>query len=254
LWCFRFVTSDSIGYLQKEVFRKEFIYREQFECDQRSRGTMPIKLADAVAGANAASSSADRLFAQEDPALVAGGKTGNARAFELSVQQHERKILLLAQRVTRNREAAKDVVQQSFQKAFIHFKKFEGESLFSTWLARIAINEALMLLCWKRRSCEVPLSELPAVGEIALPLAVPDLGLHPEDSCLWREQQRSLSAAVNELPPGTRKAIQLRELDERSTDETAHVMGLSVGAVKARVFHGRRKLRKTLQRYEPAVA
>jgi hypothetical protein len=53
---------------------------------------MPIKLVDAVAGANAASSSADRLVAQEDAALVAGAKTGNARAFELLVQQHERKI------------------------------------------------------------------------------------------------------------------------------------------------------------------
>jgi Sigma-70 region 2 len=98
---------------------------------------------DAVAGANAAISSADRLVAQEDAALVAGAKTGNARAFELIVQRHERKIFLLAQRVTRNREDAEDAVQQSFQKAFIHLQKFEGESSFSTWLTRIAINEAL---------------------------------------------------------------------------------------------------------------
>jgi RNA polymerase sigma-70 factor, ECF subfamily len=120
---------------------------------------MPIKLVDAVAGANAASSSADRLVAQEDAALVAGAKTGNARAFELLVQQHERKIFLLAQRVTRNREDAEDVVQQSFQKAFIHLKKFEGQSLFSTWLTRISINAALMLLRRGRRSREVPISE-----------------------------------------------------------------------------------------------
>lgn len=215
---------------------------------------MPIKLADAVAEANAESSSADRLVAQEDPALVVGAKTGNARAFELLVQRHERKIFLLAQRVTRNREDAEDVVQQSFQKAFIHLHKFEGESLFSTWLTRIAINEALMLLRRKRRSREVPISESPTEDEIALPRDLPDLRLNPEDSCLRREQERILSAAVNELTPGTRKAIQLRELDERSTEETAQVMGLSVGAVKGRVFHGRRNLRKKLQRYEPAVA
>jgi RNA polymerase sigma-70 factor, ECF subfamily len=208
----------------------------------------------AVAGANVVSSSAGRLVAQEDAALVAGAKTENARAFELLVQQHERKIFLLAQRVTRNREDAEDVVQQSFQKAFIHLNKFEGESLFSTWLTRIAINEALMLLRRKHRSREVPISESPTEDEIALSLDIPDLGPNPEDSCLRREQERILSAAVNELTPGTRKAIQLRELDERSTEETAQVMGLSVGAVKARVFHGRRKLRKTLQRYEPAVA
>jgi RNA polymerase sigma-70 factor, ECF subfamily len=215
---------------------------------------MPIKLADAVAEANEESSSADRLVPQEDPALVAGAKTGNARAFELLVQRHERKIFLLAQRVTRNREDAEDVVQQSFQKAFIHLHKFEGESLFSTWLTRIAINEALMLLRRRRGTREVPIAESNTGGETALPLDIQDGAPNPEDSCLRREQERILSAAVNELTPGTRKAIQLRELDERSTEETAQVMGLSVGAVKGRVFHGRRKLRKKLQRYEPAVA
>jgi RNA polymerase sigma-70 factor (ECF subfamily) len=140
------------------------------------------------------------------------------------------------------------------RKRLFHLQKFEGESLFSTWLTRIAINEALMLLRRKRRSREVPISKSPTEDEIALPLDIPDLGLNPEDSCLRREQERILSAAVNGLTPGTRKAIQLPELDERSTEETAQFMGLSVGAVKARVFHGRRKPRKTLQRYESAVA
>jgi RNA polymerase sigma-70 factor, ECF subfamily len=205
---------------------------------------MPVELMDAVAGANAP----DRLVAQGDAALVAGAKTGDARAFELLVQRHEGKIFSLAQRMTRNREDAEDVVQQSFQKAFIHLKKFEGDSLFSTWLTRIAINEALMLLRRKRGSREVPI-ESNAEDETALPLDVPDAGPNPEDSCLQREQEKILSAAVRELTPGTRKAIELRELGELSTGETAQVMGLSVGAVKARVFHGRRKLRETLKRY-----
>jgi DNA-directed RNA polymerase specialized sigma24 family protein len=78
---------------------------------------------------------------------------------------------------------------------------------------------------------------------------IPDSGPNPEDSCLRREQERILSAAVNDLTPGTRKAIELRELGELSTEETAQVMGLSVAAVKGRVFHGRKKLRQTLERY-----
>jgi RNA polymerase sigma-70 factor, ECF subfamily len=210
---------------------------------------MPVKLMDAIGRANAARVSPHRLVAQEDAALVAGAKTGNARAFELLVQRHEEKIFLLAQRITRNREDAEDVVQQSFQKAFIHLKKFEGDSLFSTWLTRIAINEALMLLRRRRGTHEVPIAESNTQDETVLPLDIPDSGPNPEDSCLQREQERILSAAVNELTPRTRKAIELRELGELSTGETAQVMGLSVGAVKARVFHGRRKLRKTLQRY-----
>ncbi len=175
---------------------------------------MRVAVMHGVDGGNATSSSSDRLVAAEDAALVAGAKTGDAHAFELLVERHEGKILSLAQRMTRNREDAEDVVQQSFQKAFIHLKKFEGESLFSTWLTRIA---------------------------------------NPEDSCLQREQERIVSAAVNELTPRTRKAIELRELGELSTGETAQVMGLSVGAVKARVFHGRRKLRETLKPYVESV-
>jgi len=210
---------------------------------------MPVELMDAVSGANTTSSSADRLVAEEDVALVAGAKTGNTRAFELLVERHEGRIFSLAQRMTRNREDAEDVVQQSFQKAFIHLKKFEGESLFSTWLTRIAINEALMLLRRRRGTREVPIAESTTEDETAQPLDIPDLGPNPEDSCLQREQERILSAAVNELTPGMRKAIELRELGELSTGETAQVMGLSVGAVKARVFHGRRKLRKTLKLY-----
>jgi len=203
---------------------------------------------DAIGGTHAASSS-HRLVTQEEAALVAGAKIGDAAAFELLVQRHERKIFSLAQRMTRNREDAEDVVQQSFQKAFIHLKNFEGESLFSTWLTRIAINEALMLLRRRRGSREVPIAESNTEDETALPLDIPDAGPNPEDSCLQREQERILSAAVNELTPGMRKAIELRELGELSTGETAQIMGLSVGAVKARVFHGRRKLQKTLKLY-----
>jgi RNA polymerase sigma-70 factor (ECF subfamily) len=210
---------------------------------------MPVEIMDAIGGENATSSSPDGLVPQEDTALVARARIGEARAFELLVQRHKGKIFALAQRMTRNREDAEDVVQQSFQKAFIHLKKFEGGSLFSTWLTRITINEALMLLRRKRISREVPIAESNAEAETAPALDIPDSGPNPEDSCLRREQEQILSAAVHGLTPGTRKAIELRELGELSTGETARVMGLSVGAVKGRVFHGRKRLRQTLERY-----
>jgi RNA polymerase sigma-70 factor (ECF subfamily) len=210
---------------------------------------MPVEIMDAIGGENATSSSPDGLVPQEDAGLVARARIGDARAFELLVLRHKGKIFALAQRMTRNREDAEDVVQQSFQKAFIHLKKFEGESLFSTWLTRITINEALMLLRRKRGSREVPIAESSMEDETAAPVEIPDSGPNPEDSCLRREQERILSAAVNDLTPGTRKAIELRELGELSTEETAQVMGLSVAAVKGRVFHGRKKLRQTLERY-----
>ena len=140
-------------------------------------------------------------------------------------------------------------MQESLLKAFIHLRMFKGESLFSTWLTRVAINEALMFLRRKRGSREVPVAESNAEDGTVVPLDIPDLGPNPEDGCLEREQERILSAAVNELTPGMRKAIELRALGELSTEETAQVMGLSVGAVKSRIFHGRKKLRHTLESY-----
>src|ERR1700674_5798618 len=172
--------------------------------------TMPVELMSAIDEANATSSSANRVVAEEDASLVAAAKARDTRAFELLVERNERKIFSMAHRITRNREDAEDVVQQCFQKTFIHLKKFQGESLFSTWLTRIAINEALMLLRKRRGTREVPIAEATAEDETALPLDIPDVGPNPEDSCLQREQERILTAAVNELTPGMRQAIELR--------------------------------------------
>src|SRR6202795_4208013 len=153
---------------------------------------MPVELMDAIDGTDERRSSPDRLVTQEDAGLVAGAKTGDARAFELLVQRHKGKIFALAQRMTRNREDAEDVVQQSFQKAFIHLKKFEGDSLFSTWLTRIAINEALMLLRRRRGTREVPIEESSTKTESALPLDFLNSAPTPEDSYLYREEAQFL--------------------------------------------------------------
>jgi RNA polymerase sigma-70 factor (ECF subfamily) len=163
----------------------------------------------------------------EDAALVVAAQSGDGHAFEILVEPHERKILSMAQCITRNREDAEDVVQQSFQKAFINLQKFAGHSLFSTWLTRIATNEALMLLRRKRGRHEVPIEESSTKTESALPLDFLESAPNPEDSCLDREQEQILSAALNKLRPGIRKTIELRELGELSTGETALVMGLS---------------------------
>jgi RNA polymerase sigma-70 factor (ECF subfamily) len=165
------------------------------------------------------------------------------------VERHERKILVVARRMTRTREDAEDVVQQSFQKAFLHLHQFEGRSSFSTWLTRIAINEARMLQRGSRGVREVSIDDSNANEETASALEIPDASPDPETSYSQRERLRMLSWAINELPPGMREAIQLHELDERSTEETARIMGITVSALKGRMFHGRRKLRQRLQPY-----
>src|ERR1700757_3900640 len=81
-----------------------------------------------------------------DEALVAAAKRGDELAFERLVRRHRPRIFALALRYARVREDAEDIVQQTFQKAFVYLHRFQGKSSFSTWLSRIAINEALMLL------------------------------------------------------------------------------------------------------------
>ncbi len=181
--------------------------------------------------------------------LVTAAKNGNQEAFEILVTRHQGRILALALRYIRVREDAEDVVQQCFQKAFVYLSRFEGKSRFSTWLTRIAINEALMWLRRKRASREVPIGDSTMMDETVVPLDVPDSDPSPEDSFLQQEQKRIVSAAVKQLHPRTRKAIELRELGELSTEETARILGVSIGTVKGRLFHARRKLRQSLKHY-----
>jgi RNA polymerase sigma-70 factor, ECF subfamily len=188
------------------------------------------------------------IAGQEEAALVLAAKSGDGYAFEILIERHRGRVLGIARRFTRIWEDAEDIAQQSFQKAFVHLHKFEGKSSFSTWLTRIAINEALMLLRRGRSLREVSIDDLSGNEETAVDLEIPDYRSGPESAFLQGEQDRMLHEAIDKLAPGIRKAIELRELGELSTQEAARVMGLSVGAVKGRVFNGRKKLHQELKR------
>lgn len=183
----------------------------------------------------------------EEAVLVGAAKDHDRRAFEILVDRYRGKIFRTVQRFRLTQEDAEDAIQQALQKAFLHLHRFEGKSSFSTWLTRIAINEALMLLRRGRACREVSLEDRDRNEENAL--GIPDSRLGPEANYSQREQKRILSAAIRELTPGMRAAVELRELNELSARETARIMGLSVVAVKGRLFHARRKLRKKLRSY-----
>jgi RNA polymerase sigma-70 factor, ECF subfamily len=182
-----------------------------------------------------------------DDELVAAAKGGDGVAFETIVKRHRQRILGLALRYTRSREDAEDIVQQTFQGAFIHLLGFEGRSSFSTWLTSIAINHALILLRKRRALRELPLDDSSSDEGIAPILQIADASPDPEASYLQAERARILSAAVGELSPGMQRAIELQELGELKTRETAQHMGLSVAAVRARLFRARRSLAKSLR-------
>jgi RNA polymerase sigma-70 factor (ECF subfamily) len=182
-----------------------------------------------------------------DEELVAAAKGGDELAFETIVKRHRQRIFALALRYTRSREDAEDIVQQTFQRAFIHLLGFEGRSSFSTWLTSIAINHALTLLRKRRALHELPIDDSSSDEGTTLALEITDASPDPEASYLQGERARILSAAVGELSPGMQRAVELQELGELTTRETARHMGLSVSAVKARLFRAKRTLAKSLR-------
>jgi len=180
-----------------------------------------------------------------DGTLVAATKRGDTQAFEELVLRHRQRVLAVAQRITLNREDAEDVAQESFHKAFLHLDAFQEKARFSTWLTRIAMNEAFMLLRRRRGVFEV-LPENSDDGMKSSSEAFVDQSPNPEESCSQRERMQLLTEAINRLGPTIRTTILLRDIEEQSVKDTAQILGTSITAVKARVFQGRRKLRRTL--------
>jgi len=215
------------------------------------RNKMPFTVVDQTDAPEAAIASF-REPAREGT-LVAAAKNGNEQAFEVLFKRYQRKTLAVVLRYTRVVEDAEDIVQQSFHKAFVHLCQFQGESSFSTWLTRIAINEALMLLRRQGALHEVPVDDLSDKEGNARHLEMPDPSPDPEASFARLERAQILTEALGNLKPGLRRTVELRDLDELSTSETARRMGLSVAGVKARLFHARRKLRQSLTRYLKSV-
>jgi RNA polymerase sigma-70 factor (ECF subfamily) len=178
---------------------------------------------------------------EPDSTLVAAIKNGESQAFEFLVKRHEAKTFSIAFRITRNREDAQDVVQQSFHKAFMYLDRFQGKSSFSTWLTRIVINEGLMCLRRTRARREVSLGDVESESEELFLPEIPDRRENPAEIYEQRENERILCEALNQLSEEFRTVVCLR-LEERTVSETAEILGLGIGTLKARLFRARQKL------------
>jgi RNA polymerase sigma-70 factor (ECF subfamily) len=185
------------------------------------------------------------LFRSSEFHLVAAAKSGRAAAFDALCHPHTKQLFRRTYRITRNREDAKDALLDSCLKAFEHLHKFDGRSSFSTWLTRIAINSALMILRKKRGSRETPM-EVPEQLDTKRPeWEVADHASNPEEECAQSEIGNILRAEIRDLRPALRAVFEIKHLQEFSLRETAGKMGI-FSAAKARVFHGKSALRKAL--------
>jgi len=178
--------------------------------------------------------------------LVAQAKAGSSNAFGELYEHHRLRIYHAAFRILRNRQDAEDAVQRSFQRAFLNLGKFREDSTFSTWITRIAINDALMLL--RQRRATAPFEDNNVDTETGYVLDSADKGHTPEQAFAETERRAAVLRAISHLREGLRAVVLLRELQGLTSSETARRLGLTVSAVKARTFHARRHLRRHLER------
>jgi RNA polymerase sigma-70 factor (ECF subfamily) len=185
----------------------------------------------------------------DEAAVVAQARLGNANAFNELLRRYERKIFRLALHITQNREDAEDVLQESFLKAYEHLDQFQGQSKFYTWIVRIAVNQALMKLRKRKSDRSVSLDDTVDTGEDNIVREVAAWEENPEQKYSREELNRILTSAVDALTPIYRAVFVLRDIDGLSTEEAAEALDLSVPAVKSRLLRARLQLREKLTRY-----
>jgi len=187
--------------------------------------------------------------ASDDLELVHASKEGDVSAFEQLVWRYDRKLLRIAQHVTHNREDSQDAVQEAFFKAFQHLGDFREDSQFSTWLIRIAVNQALMKLRKRRTTKEVSLDEDFQADENMFPRKIADWAPNPEELYRASELRDILIKTLEELRPILRTVFVLRDIEGLSIDQTAEVLDLTHATVKARLWRARLQLRELLSEY-----
>ena len=174
--------------------------------------------------------------------LVARARRGEEAAFEALFESHKRRVYSLCLRMTRNSADAEDLTQQAFLQVFRKIANFRGESTFTTWLHRLAVNEVLMYLR-RKRPAAVPLDENGPSQEGAAPRQYLD-----NDRRLTGTVDRiDLERAIAKLSPGYRTAFVLFDLEGYEHHEIAQMMNWSVGNSKSQLHKARRKLRDWLR-------
>jgi len=185
--------------------------------------------------------------AAEEAVLLTAARMGHPTAFGDLVERHAGRIHRMAFRITRNREDAKDAVQECFMNALMHLNSFRGQSRFSTWLTRIALNAALMKIR-RRRHELVPLDDSIEALVLLKYRHVLRSSLTPEESYSRWELESILAEEMSGLAPDFQRALHLCHVEGLTARNAARILGISNSALKARVRRARLALRLRLSR------
>jgi len=167
-------------------------------------------------------------------------------AFRQLTERHQNAIYHIIFKIVRNTDTAKDLVQDTFMKAFASLASYRSEYRFSTWLYKIAANCAIDNLR-KKRIYALSLDQELDTGEGKVEFEVADNSYNPEKDLIRKQQRLNISEAIASLPPKYREVIIYRHKDDKSYEEIADLLNIPVGTVKARIFRARELLKKMLK-------
>lgn len=177
-------------------------------------------------------------------------QNGDQAEFAHVVEAYSGYIYRLALKILHDPQDAEDVLQDTFIKAYHALPKFQGQSKISTWLYRIATNEALMFLRKKRPdlvSVEAP--QYTEADDVTKPMQIVDWCCLPENELISDEAREQLERSITQLPESLKLTFILRDIEGLSTRETAEILEVSETAVKTRLHRARMNLREGLTAY-----
>jgi len=181
-----------------------------------------------------------------DRLLVERAQAGDRGAFDLLVLKYQHRLVKLIGRYVRDHAEVLDVAQESFIKAHRALPKFRGDSAFYTWLYRIAINTAKNYLVSQARRVSERAVDVQEAEQFDGAFELRDTAT-PERLLMRDQMERTIVAAIEELPEDLRTAIILREIEGMRYEEIAAAMDCPIGTVRSRIFRAREAINKRLE-------
>jgi RNA polymerase sigma-70 factor (ECF subfamily) len=183
----------------------------------------------------------------DDPRLIAECLKGDKAAFGALVRRHQDRLFNTVFRLIDNAEDAQDVVQESFLHAYQALESFKGDSLFFTWLYRIAVNTAIS----HKRKRRIAFSLYAGRnGEAGLEPLDESEATRPEHALEQAEQERRIQRALNQLSPEHRAVLILKDMDGQKYEEIAEILRVPIGTIRSRLHRARTELRELLETQE----
>jgi len=187
----------------------------------------------------------DRVIAPLDN-IVLAAQAGSPAAFAELYSTYSRRLFQTILSITRNPQDAEEALQETFLRAYLAIKTFEGKSQIYTWLTRIALNTALMVLRKQRIRPEVLFDLQPDDRCETITFEVRDSAPNPEELCVLHQCQLTTLRAIRHLRPHLREPIQMRITHGWSTREISRALNISEAAVKSRIYRARQQLSTSL--------